>query len=493
MFVHRHVGVLAALEILQLGLVVALDPARLVDRNRLPAARSVVLVLQTVLNHLELQRAHRADDPAAVERAGEELRHAFVHELVDALGELLELQRIGILDVAELFRRERRYARELQFLALGEGVADLEVAGVVQTHDVARPCRVDHRLLLGHESRGRRELHLLAAAHVQVVAIALERARADLHEGDAVAVVGVHVGVDLEDEARHLRLPGLHGTRLGGRRTRRGSDAHEALQELAHAEVIDRRPEEDGSQLAAQVGVAVEGVVDPLHQFDVRTQLRRIALAHMLRQLGRREVGDLHRGGIGRQLLVGGEEREVLLVEVVHALEGRTVGYGESQRPHADAQLALHLVQQVEGILRRTVELVDEDDHRRRTHAAHLHQLARLRLHALGAVDDDDDRVHGRERAVGIFGEVLVARRIEDVDLVAPVFEAHDGRGDRDASLALDLHEVGGRPLLDLIALDGTRHVDRTAEQQQLLGKGRLTRIGVCDHGERAPAHDFFL
>ena len=141
----------------------------------------------------------------------EQLRHAFVHQLVDALGELLEFQRVGVLDVAELLGGERRDAREFELLALGEGVADLEVARVVQTHDVARVGEVDHRLLLGHEGRRRGEFELLAAAHVQVVMVALERPGADFQEGDAVAVVGVHVGVDLEDEARHLRLGGLHG------------------------------------------------------------------------------------------------------------------------------------------------------------------------------------------------------------------------------------------------------------------------------------------
>lgn len=34
---------------------------------------------------------------------GEELRHAFVHELIDAFGQLLEFQRIGILDITGLF------------------------------------------------------------------------------------------------------------------------------------------------------------------------------------------------------------------------------------------------------------------------------------------------------------------------------------------------------------------------------------------------------
>ena len=63
--VDGHVGVLAALEIGQLPGIVTFDPARLVDRDRLPAALGAVLVFQAVLDHLELQRADRTDDASA--------------------------------------------------------------------------------------------------------------------------------------------------------------------------------------------------------------------------------------------------------------------------------------------------------------------------------------------------------------------------------------------------------------------------------------------
>ena len=144
----------------------------------------------------------------------------------------------------------------------------------MQADDVARVSEVDHRLLLGHEGRRRRELHLLAAAYVQVVLVALEGARTYLQEGDAVAVVRVHVGVYLEDEARHLGLVGVDRTCLRGRGARRGGYAYEALEKFAHAEVVDGRSEEYGRNLPAQVGVAVEGVVDTLHKFEVLAQLR---------------------------------------------------------------------------------------------------------------------------------------------------------------------------------------------------------------------------
>ena len=215
MLVDGHVRMFAPFEVGQLLGVVALDPAGFVDGDRLPAAGGVVFVRQAVFDHFELQGAYRADDLAAVERRGEELRHAFVHELIDAFGQLLEFQRVGVLDVAELLGGERRNSGEAELLAFGEGVADLEVARVVQADDVARVGEVDDRLFLGHEGRRGGEFQLLAAAYVEVVPIPFERAGTDLQERDAVAVVGVHVGVYLEYEAGHFRLPGLHRARLG--------------------------------------------------------------------------------------------------------------------------------------------------------------------------------------------------------------------------------------------------------------------------------------
>ena len=81
----------------------AFDPAGLVEREGLPAAFGVVLVLQTILNHLKLQLAHGADDLAPVELVDKELRHALVHQLGDALFELLGLHGVSILNVFEEF------------------------------------------------------------------------------------------------------------------------------------------------------------------------------------------------------------------------------------------------------------------------------------------------------------------------------------------------------------------------------------------------------
>ena len=53
-----HILIFASLEILQFGLVVALDPTGLIEAHRLPTALCVILVLETILYHLELQLSH---------------------------------------------------------------------------------------------------------------------------------------------------------------------------------------------------------------------------------------------------------------------------------------------------------------------------------------------------------------------------------------------------------------------------------------------------
>ena len=122
LLVLGHVLILALLEVLQLLLVVALYPARLIQVDRLPAALGIVLVLQTVLDDLELQLTDGADNLAAVELVDEQLGDTLVHQLVDALLQLLRLHRVVVLDILEQLRRERGQSAEVQLLAFRQRV-----------------------------------------------------------------------------------------------------------------------------------------------------------------------------------------------------------------------------------------------------------------------------------------------------------------------------------------------------------------------------------
>jgi hypothetical protein len=48
---------------------------------------------------------------------------------------------------------------------------------------------------------------------------------------------------------------------------------------------------------------------------------------------------------------------------------------------------------------------------------------------------------------VGVLAEILVARRVEQVEREPLVLEAHHRRRDRNAALALDRHRIRAHPL----------------------------------------------
>ena len=96
-----HILILALLEVLQFLLVVCLNPACLMQVNRLPAALGILLVLQAILDNLKLKLTHGTHDAATVELVDEQLSHTLVHELLQSLLELLALHWVIILDILE--------------------------------------------------------------------------------------------------------------------------------------------------------------------------------------------------------------------------------------------------------------------------------------------------------------------------------------------------------------------------------------------------------
>jgi hypothetical protein len=90
---------------------------------------------------------------------------------------------------------------------------------------------------------------------VEHLHVAGEDAGADAQEGDLVAVAGVHVGLDLEDEAGEGGMVGGDE----GRRTRRGGGGgvvEEGVEQELDAEVVDGAAEEDGGHVAGADGRA---------------------------------------------------------------------------------------------------------------------------------------------------------------------------------------------------------------------------------------------
>ena len=110
----------------------------------------------------------------------------------------------------------------------------------------------------------------------------------------------------------------------------------------------------------------------------------------------------------------------------------------------------------------------------------------------LAAVNDHDGGIRRHQGAVGVLGEVLVARGIQNVDAEAAVLELHHGGGDGNASLLFDFHPVGhGGPAV-LLALDHAGLGNGPAVEQEFFCQGGFTGVGVGDDGEGPAAADFF-
>ena len=115
----------------------------------------------------------------------------------------------------------------------------------------------------------------------------------------------------------------------------------------------------------------------------------------------------------------------------------------------------------------------------------------RLALNALGAVDHHHGGVDRRQRAIGVLGEVLVARRVDEVEELAAPFERHCSRRNGDAAVLLHLHEVRARPPRLALGAHLAGLLDRAAEEQQLFRERRLSRIGMRDDRKRPSPRDF--
>ena len=107
-----------------------------------------------------------------------------------------------------------------------------------------------------------------------------------------------------------------------------------------------------------------------------------------------------------------------------------------------------------------------------------------LRLDPLGGVDDEQRALAGGERARDLVGEVDVAGRVDQMQVVGlavagAVLDPHRLRLDRDPALALEVHRV--EHLGAHLAL-----VDRPGQLEDAIGQGRFPMVDVGDDREVA-------
>ena len=312
----------------------------------------------------------------------------------------------------------------------------------------------------------------LAEAARRQLHAAFESAGDHAHESDAVAVLRVHVGLDLEHEAGDLVTLRVDRPLLAWLRPRRRGILRDGVDQFGDTEVLQCRAEIDRRQIAVAVGFQIElGIArlrqlgffgDGLRQLDASLTLAEEFLARPFRPADR----------AGR--------------EIEHPFEGTAHADRPALRADVERQRIGHFVEQLEPRLALAIDLVDESDDRHRAQPADFEQLARLRLDPFGRIEHHHRRIDRRQGAVGVFREVLVARRIEQIEGHSLALEGHDRAGHRDAALLLDLHPVRPRPPRRPARLDLAREMDRAALEQQLFGQRGLARVGMGNDRERA-------
>ena len=275
-------------------------------------------------------------------------------------------------------------------------------------------------------------------------------------------------------------------------RLRRRRELDQRAQKRLEAEVGQRAAEEHRRLPAGQILRGVERRARRADHVERLPELRvRLGADHLLRGrvVERRHVH--RRAELPLRLALVQQQR--LLVDVVHAAEPLGAADRPVDRRGVNAERALEVVEQFQRILRGPIELVDEREDRQAVPLRHLEQLARLILDAVRRVDDHHDAVGGDQRAIGVFAEILVARRVDERHPPPLDLELERRRRDRDAALLLERHPVRRRVAPRFASAHGAGQLDRARVQQQLLGQRRLAGVGVRDDRERAPARDFAL
>src|SRR5438046_2542597 len=113
---------------------------------------------------------------------------AFIAEPAQCLLQLLRLERVARARDREELRREIRNALEVQRFALGQRIADLQLAVIVDADDVAGDRVRTRHAFVGHERQRVADLHLASGAYVAHLDAWRITARTNAKKPDPVAM-----------------------------------------------------------------------------------------------------------------------------------------------------------------------------------------------------------------------------------------------------------------------------------------------------------------
>ena len=120
-------------------------------------------------------------------------------------------------------------------------------------------------------------------------------------------------------------------------------------------------------------------------------------------------------------------------------------------------------------------------------HHAYLKQFSGLGLHTFGTVNHHHSRISRHQCTVSILREILMARRIQNIDTVTIVIKLQYGRSDGNTPLLFYLHPVRYCMAGSGLSFHGTCKINGSSIQKKLLCQSGFSRIRMGNNG-KSPA-----
>jgi hypothetical protein len=194
---------------------------------------------EPIHRNLELELTHRGENRNSLTTIAclKRLNHTLLVELGNAFSELLVTGGVEIASNPEMLRGERGNRWELDDAVDTEAVPDPQLGCVDQAHHVSRKRDVDGLPVSAEDlmcvfGRERTTGAMIGEGHPP-----LEPSRADPHEGDPVAMPGIEVGLNLEDESGQIAIERYLLARCTPYRLRRGCQGGDGIEQEINPEI----------------------------------------------------------------------------------------------------------------------------------------------------------------------------------------------------------------------------------------------------------------
>ena len=301
---------------------------------------------------------------------------------------------------------------------------------------------------------------------------------------------GIHIRLHLKDETGHFLFLGRNLTRLGRLHLRFRPVCADPVQQFLDTKGVDGRAEPDRRHRPVQHRLMIKRWQQLLGHLDFFEELFQQMGGDVFGQFRVIQPADFD--AFGDLVAVGAVHQfQTVAQDVIGAHEFAAHTNGPGGGGDVDGKVFLNFVNDLKRIAAFAVQLVAEGQDRQIAQPADLKELLRLAFDTFGPVNHHHRRIHGRERAVRVFGKVRVTGCIHQIEAELLKIERHGRGGNGYAPVLFHLHEIGScAPCLTLCPhLSG--HLNGPAIKQEFLGQRRLARIGVRDNRKGPAAGNF--